>query len=49
VLDAGGSTAEARWFAPEGLEDLRLTEVTVEALRSARLPAAGHEPSAAGR
>lgn len=37
VLDAGGSTAEASWFEPVDLEALALTEVTVEALRSAGL------------
>jgi 8-oxo-dGTP diphosphatase len=35
VLDAGGSTAEARWFAPDGLAGLARTEVTVEALHQA--------------
>ena len=37
VLDAGGSTAEARWFAVPDLGELPLTEVTVEALETARL------------
>ena len=37
VLDAGGSTAEARWFTPAELVDLPLTEVTGEALRQAGL------------
>jgi 8-oxo-dGTP diphosphatase len=32
VLDAGGSTAEARWFAPAELSGLAVTEVTTEAL-----------------
>jgi ADP-ribose pyrophosphatase YjhB (NUDIX family) len=32
VLDAGGSTAAARWFSPAQLADLPLTEVTSEAL-----------------
>jgi 8-oxo-dGTP diphosphatase len=32
VIDAGGSTAEARWFAPDELAGLARTEVTVEAL-----------------
>jgi ADP-ribose pyrophosphatase YjhB (NUDIX family) len=32
VLDVGGSTAEARWFHPEQVEALPLTEVTAEAL-----------------
>ena len=31
--DVGGSTAEARWFDPEELDELALTEVTEEALR----------------
>jgi ADP-ribose pyrophosphatase YjhB (NUDIX family) len=33
VLDAGGSTAEARWFAPDEVNDLAVTEVTTEALQ----------------
>jgi ADP-ribose pyrophosphatase YjhB (NUDIX family) len=37
VLDAGGSTAEARWFDAADLGTLPLTEVTVEALHSAGL------------
>jgi 8-oxo-dGTP diphosphatase len=37
VLDAGGSTAEARWFPPDELADLPVTEVTEEALRRAGL------------
>ncbi len=37
VLDAGGSTAEARWFAESDLAELTLSEVTGEALRSAGL------------
>jgi hypothetical protein len=32
VIDAGGSTAEARWFRPAELTGLPLTEVTTEAL-----------------
>jgi hypothetical protein len=32
VLDAGGSTADARWFAAAELADLPMTEVTSEAL-----------------
>jgi 8-oxo-dGTP diphosphatase len=32
VAEQGGSTSEARWFAPDQLPDLPLTEVTVEAL-----------------
>ena len=35
VLDAGGSTAESRWFTPAELAELACTEVTVEALRRA--------------
>jgi 8-oxo-dGTP diphosphatase len=35
VLDAGGSTSEACWFAPEELVGLACTEVTVEALHRA--------------
>jgi ADP-ribose pyrophosphatase YjhB (NUDIX family) len=35
VLDAGGSTSEARWFPPPELAGLPLTEITVEAFRSA--------------
>jgi len=37
VSDAGGSTAQARWFAPAELPGLRLTEVTTEAMRAAAL------------
>ncbi|SCL13702.1 ADP-ribose pyrophosphatase YjhB, NUDIX family [Micromonospora inyonensis] len=40
VADVGGSTCEARWFARDELEALpadRLTEVTAEAVRAARL------------
>ena len=37
VLDAGGSTVEARWFDPADLAELALTEVTEEALRQAGL------------
>ncbi|ROT34433.1 NUDIX hydrolase [Micromonospora sp. HM5-17] len=40
VRDVGGSTAEARWFRPEELEELppeQLTEVTAEAVRAAGL------------
>jgi ADP-ribose pyrophosphatase YjhB (NUDIX family) len=37
VADAGGSTAEARWFAPADLAGLALTEVTGEAMRAAGL------------
>jgi 8-oxo-dGTP diphosphatase len=40
VGDVGGSTSEARWFAPDELGALpaeRLTEVTAEAVRAARL------------
>jgi 8-oxo-dGTP diphosphatase len=40
VLDAGGSTAEARWFAPDEVPDLAVTEVTAEALQ-VRAGAAG--------
>jgi 8-oxo-dGTP diphosphatase len=43
VGDAGGSTSEARWFAPTelaGLAPSDLTEVTAEAMRAARL----HDP-----
>jgi ADP-ribose pyrophosphatase YjhB (NUDIX family) len=32
VLDTGGSTAQARWFRPDELADLPVTEVTTEAL-----------------
>jgi 8-oxo-dGTP diphosphatase len=39
VLDAGGSTAEARWFATSDLPELPLTEVTVEALDRAQVAA----------
>lgn len=41
VGDVGGSTSEARWFALKevaGMEAEQLTEVTADALRSARLP-----------
>ncbi|MEU8297585.1 NUDIX hydrolase [Micromonospora sp. NPDC048909] len=40
VADVGGSTSEARWFAPAELGALpadRLTEVTAEAVQAARL------------
>jgi 8-oxo-dGTP diphosphatase len=37
VLDAGGSTAEARWFAPADVAALDRTEVTIEALHQAGL------------
>ncbi|WP_025616666.1 NUDIX hydrolase [Salinispora cortesiana] len=40
VIDVGGSTCEARWFAKEELGALpvdRLTEVTAEAVQAARL------------
>jgi ADP-ribose pyrophosphatase YjhB (NUDIX family) len=40
VHDVGGSTSEARWFRPEELSALtpdRMTEVTAEAVRAARL------------
>ncbi|MGC5021747.1 NUDIX domain-containing protein [Micromonospora sp. DT47] len=40
VADVGGSTCEARWFAPAELDALpadRLTEVTAEAVQAARL------------
>ncbi len=37
VWDAGGSTAQARWFAPADLADLPVTEVTAEAVRAAGL------------
>jgi 8-oxo-dGTP diphosphatase len=37
VLDAGGSTSEARWFRRGGLAGLLLTEVTLEALGRAGL------------
>jgi len=37
VADAGGSTARADWFTPAELDELPLTEVTVEALRAAGL------------
>ncbi|GAA1508172.1 hypothetical protein GCM10009827_022980 [Dactylosporangium maewongense] len=37
IHDVGGSTAEARWFDPEDLDELQLTEVTEEALRGAGL------------
>jgi 8-oxo-dGTP diphosphatase len=39
VFDAGGSTAEARWFVPTDLPRLPLTEVTTEAVRAAGFPA----------
>ncbi len=35
VLDVGGSTSEARWFAPDELAELGRTEVTAEALHRA--------------
>ena len=41
VGDVGGSTCEARWFGRKEVADIppeQLTEVTDEALRSARLP-----------
>ena len=34
VAEQGGSTARARWFVPDALAGLPLTEVTVEALRA---------------
>ena len=37
IHDVGGSTAEARWFDPEELDELPLTEVTEEALRGVGL------------
>jgi ADP-ribose pyrophosphatase YjhB (NUDIX family) len=37
VVDAGGSTAEARWVEPVDIAPLPLTEVTEEALRAAGL------------
>jgi ADP-ribose pyrophosphatase YjhB (NUDIX family) len=37
VLDAGGSTVEARWFSHDELSDLPITEVTDEALRGVGL------------
>ncbi|HLL66134.1 MAG TPA: NUDIX domain-containing protein [Micromonosporaceae bacterium] len=37
VLDAGGSTVEARWFTSDELSDLPITEVTEEALRGVGL------------
>jgi ADP-ribose pyrophosphatase YjhB (NUDIX family) len=37
VVDAGGSTCEARWFGVDDLTELPLTEVTEEALRGAGL------------
>lgn len=37
VYDIGGSTCEATWFDAEKLDDLEVTEVTQEALRSAGL------------
>jgi ADP-ribose pyrophosphatase YjhB (NUDIX family) len=39
VHDVGGSTAEARWFAPAELAGLALTEVTEEALAGLAAPA----------
>lgn len=39
VAEAGGSTAEARWFATSELAQLPLTEVTAEAIRAAGLTA----------
>ncbi len=36
VLDVGGSTAAARWFSPQQLTDLPMTEVTSEALAHTR-------------
>ena len=44
VLDAGGSTAEARWFRPTRWPRCRVTEVTAEALR-----AAACDPDVTGR
>lgn len=38
VHDVGGSTAEARWFEPQQLAGLPLTEVTEEALARSPLP-----------
>jgi 8-oxo-dGTP diphosphatase len=41
VADVGGSTSEARWMAVKEVADLpadRVTEVTAEALRAAKLP-----------
>lgn len=35
VLDVGGSTCEARWFEPDTVGGLTVTEVTAEALRAA--------------
>ncbi|HTJ34473.1 MAG TPA: NUDIX domain-containing protein [Dactylosporangium sp.] len=37
IHDVGGSTAEARWFDPDELGELPLTEVTEEALRGVGL------------
>ncbi len=37
IYDVGGSTVEARWFAPEELNELALTEITEEALEAAGL------------
>jgi ADP-ribose pyrophosphatase YjhB (NUDIX family) len=37
VVDAGGSTAQARWFRPGEIGRLPVTEVTSEALAQARL------------
>jgi hypothetical protein len=37
VVDEGGSTADARWFDPVGLDAVSLTEVTAEALQAAGL------------
>jgi 8-oxo-dGTP diphosphatase len=36
VVDAGGSTAAARWFSPSQLADLPMTEVTSEALAQSK-------------
>jgi 8-oxo-dGTP diphosphatase len=41
VGDVGGSTCEARWFAPDELTELpteQMTEVTAAAIRAARVP-----------
>jgi hypothetical protein len=32
VLDSGGSTAAARWFRPDEVDRLPVTDVTAEAL-----------------
>ena len=37
IYDVGGSTVEARWFAPGELNELALTEITEEALEAAGL------------